>query len=188
MQSNTQLVQWSDGSYALFVGKTAIPIVSETISGEHQLFTKHKNNVLRSEKPFSQRMTLKPLPTSRQRASTAKINKAATGKSKTRIVNDDIDPQLARKQREEIEYQKARIEAKLREQQFKKRKMPDTLTEAFLEDEEEGGEDEERAVHDELAADRRILAAKLGTPKAKRRKTHQYDDEEGEDVDMSDDE
>ncbi len=186
MQSNTQLVQWSDGSFTFHVGKTTIPAKVDKITGDHQLFTKHKNNVLRSEKELSHRLTPMPPPSSRPITKLNAKAKAGPSKAKTRIVNDDIDPQLARKQQEEIEYQKARIEAKLREQQFRKRKTPDTLTVGFLEDDDEEGDDNEKALQEELAADRRLLAAKQGLPKAKRRKTQE--DGEDEDVDMSDDE
>jgi hypothetical protein len=186
MQSNTQLVQWSDGSYTIHVGKTAIAAKIDKLTGDHQLFSRHKNNVLRAEKDLSHRLTVMPPPPSRPITKMAAKAKAGPSKSKTRIVNDDIDPQLARKQQEEIEYQKARIEAKLKEQQFKKRKAPDQLTVGFLEDDDEDGDDNEKALQEELAADRRLLAAKQGLPKAKRRKT-QADDEE-DDVDMSDDE
>lgn len=184
MQSNTHLVQWSDGSFSFFVGKTPIPAIAETVSGEHQLFSRHKNNVLRSEKQFSERLTLMPPPSARARASAASTAKAKTVSNKTRIVNDDIDPVLARKQAEEVEYQKARIAAKFREAEMKKRKAtPSTLSVAFLED-DEGEDDDEQALQAELDAERRILAAKQGLPKAKRRKTF----DEDEDVDMSDSE
>lgn len=182
MQSNTHLVQWSDGSFSFFVGKTPIPAIAEAVSGEHQLFTRHKNNVLRSEKQFSERLTLVPPPSARARASVASTAKAKNAPSKTRIVNDDIDPVLARKQAEEVEYQKARIAAKFREAEMKKRKAtPSTLSVAFLED-DEGEDDDEQALQAELNAEQRILAAKQGLPKAKRRKTF----DEDEDVDMSD--
>lgn len=174
LQSNANLITWSDGSRTLAVGSTQFLLIEDAVASKHVLFRENHEDLLTFEARVNKVARVQPSSTSDARTKLAMataamkaISKRPEGRTMLRCMDESGELEEAKAKMESLrrERERARLEARRRQARERNVRPNRTLTVDHLESDDESQEDQVRKMEERFDAERLMRAKRAAPPR-----------------------
>lgn len=174
LQSNANLITWSDGSRTLAIGSTQFLLIDDAIASKHVLFREDQEEVLTFEASVKRVVRVQPSSTNDSSTKLAMltaamrdISKRSEGRTMMRCMDDRGEQEEAKAKLENMrrERERARLEAKRRQSRERNVRPTRALTVDHLESDDESQEDQVRKIEERFDAERLMRAKRAAPPR-----------------------